>query len=86
MNWPEYEAQWSGAGSLTVWIPEDAVAACQAPATRKRGGQSSYSAIAIDTSLALRLVFHQPLRRIWRLLRSIADSLKIDIAISGHPH
>jgi len=29
----------------------------------KRGGQPIYSAIAIETSLALRLVFHQPLRQ-----------------------
>jgi hypothetical protein len=30
------------------------------------------------TSLALRLVFHQPLRQTEGLLRSIADVLKID--------
>ena len=57
-----------------------------APATGKRGGQPIYSAIAIETSLALRLVFHQPLRQTEGLLRSIADVLKIDIAIPITPH
>jgi hypothetical protein len=41
--------------SLTVGMTEEAVAAWQAPTTGKRGGQPIYSAIAIETSLALRL-------------------------------
>ena len=83
-NWPEYDAALVKRGSLTVWMTEEAIAAWQAPATGKRGVQPIYSAIAIETSLALRLVFHQPLRQTEGLLRSIADVLKIDIAIPGH--
>jgi hypothetical protein len=83
-NWPEYDAALVRRGSLTVWITEEAVAAWQAPATGNRGGQPIYLAIAIETSLALRLVFHQPLRQTEGLLRSIADVLKIDIAIPNH--
>jgi transposase len=40
--------------------------------------------IAIETGLALRLVFHQPLRQAEGMLRSIADALGIDIAIPDH--
>ena len=83
-NWPEYDAALVKRGSLTVWFTEEAVAAWQAPATGERGGQPIYSAIAIETSLALRLVFHQPLRQTEGLLRSIADVLEIDIAIPDH--
>jgi transposase len=83
-NWPEYDASLVRRGSLTIWITEEAIAAWQAPATGRRGGQLIYSAIAIETSLALRLVFHQPLRQTEGLLRSIADVLKIDIAIPDH--
>jgi hypothetical protein len=83
-NWPDYDAALIRRGSLTVWITEEAVAAWQAPATGKRGGQPIYSTIAIETSLALRLVFHQPLRQTEGLLRSIAAVLKIDIAIPDH--
>ena len=83
-NWPEYDAALVKRGSLTVWFTEEAVAAWQAPATGKRGGQPIYSAIAIETGLALRLVFHQPLRQTEGLLRSIADVLEIDIAIPDH--
>jgi hypothetical protein len=65
-------------------LTDDAIAAWQAPATGKRGRQPIYSSIAIETSLALRLVFHQPLRQTEGLLRSIAGVLKIDIPIPDH--
>ena len=57
------------------------MAAWRAPATGERGGQPIYSALAIETGLALRLVFHQPLRQTEGLLRSIADVLRVNIAI-----
>jgi hypothetical protein len=60
------------------------VAPWHAPATGERGGQPIYSAITVETGLALRLVFHQPLRQTEGLLRSIADVLGIAIAIPDH--
>jgi transposase len=83
-NWPEYDAALVQRGSITVWFTDEAVAAWHAPATGARGGQPIYSAIAIETGLALRLVFHQPLRQTEGLLRSIADVLGISIAIPDH--
>jgi Transposase DDE domain len=49
-----------------------------------RVGQPIHSSIAIETSLALRLVFHQPLRQTEGLPRSIVNVLEVDIAIP-HP-
>jgi hypothetical protein len=83
-NWPEYDAALVRRGSLAVWFTEEVVAAWHAPATRERGGQPIYSAIAIETALTLRLVSHQPLRQTEGLLRSIADVLGVDIAIPDH--
>ena len=80
-NWPEYDAALVRRGSLTVWFIEEAMAAWHALASRERGGQPIYSAIAIETGFALRLVFHQLLRQTEGLLRSIADLLRVDIAI-----
>jgi hypothetical protein len=80
-NWPEYDAALTRRGDLTVWFNEEAVAAWHAPATGERGGQPVYSSLAIETALALRLVFHQPLRQTEGLLRSIAEALQVDIAI-----
>ena len=65
-NWPDYDAALVRRGSLTLWVTEEALAAWHAPATGKRGGQPVYSDVAIETGLALRLVFHQPLRQTLR--------------------
>jgi DDE family transposase len=83
-NWPEYDAALIRRGAITVWFTAEAVAAWHAPATGARGGQPKYSAIAIETGLALRLVFHQPLRQTEGLFRSIAEVLSISIAIPDH--
>ena len=83
-NWPDYDAALVRRGELTVWLTEEAIASWYAPATGERGGQPIYSAIAIETALTLRLVFHQPLRQTEGLLRSIAALLGIDIAIPDH--
>jgi len=67
-----------------VWFTDEAIAEWRAPATGRRGGQLIYSALAIETALTIRLVFHQPLRQTEGLLRSIADVLGVDIAIPDH--
>jgi Transposase DDE domain len=83
-NWPDYDAALVQRGALTVWLTDQAIAVWRAPATGRRGGQPIYSALAIETALTLRLVFHQPLRQTEGLLRSIADALGVDIAIPDH--
>jgi hypothetical protein len=59
---------WSSVEAYQCGLTEEAITAWQAPATGKRGGQPIYSAIAIETSLALRLVLQQPLRQTEGLL------------------
>ncbi len=83
-NWPDYDAALVRRGAVTVWFTNEAIAEWRAPATGRRGGQPIYSALAIETALTIRLVFHQPLRQTEGLLRSIADVLDVDIAIPDH--
>jgi transposase len=83
-NWPDYDAALVRRGSLTLWVTEEALAAWHAPATGRRGGQTVYSDLAIETGLALRLVLHQPLRQTEGALRSIADLLGVEIRIPDH--
>jgi transposase len=75
---------WSGGGSLTVWVTEEALAAWHAPATGQRGGQAVYSDGAIETGLALRLVLHQPLRQTEGAMKSIVALMGVDLAIPDH--
>src|SRR3954466_9196978 len=62
-NWAEYDAALRARGSLTVWFTPEAVAAWRAEPRTSRGGQSSYSDLAIATTLTLQAVFRLALRQ-----------------------
>ena len=62
-NWQAYEAGLRQRGSLTIWFTDEAIAAWRAVPRTTPGGQARYSDLAIETSLILRAVFHQPLRQ-----------------------
>ena len=70
-NWAEYDAGLRARGSLTVWFTPKAVAAWRAEPRTSRGGQPSYSDLAITTALTLRAVFRLALRQTEGLVGSI---------------
>ena len=57
-NWPEYEAGLRNRGDLTVWLSDAALSAWRAPASGRPGGQRTYSDLAIEAALTIRMVFH----------------------------
>jgi hypothetical protein len=71
-------------GGLTIWISEQAIAAWRAPKTHKRGGPRSYSNLAIETGLTVRMVFHLGLRQTEGFLASLASLLDLAIDIPDH--
>ena len=50
-------------GDITIWLSQAAIAAWEPDGTGTRGAQRTYSDVAIETALTLRLLFHLPLRR-----------------------
>ncbi len=62
-NWAEYDAGLRARGSLTVWFTPEAIEAWRAEPRIGRGGQPSYSDLAIATALTLRAVFRLALRQ-----------------------
>ena len=70
-NWAEYDAGLRARGSLTVWFTPEAVAAWRAEPRTGRGGQPSYSALAVATALTLRAVFRLALRQTEGLIGSV---------------
>ena len=78
-NWREYDEALRARGSLTMWVTPEAIECWTALPRTTRGGQSSYSDLAIETSLMLRLVFGQPLRQTEGLMASIFDLLELDL-------
>ena len=83
-NWAEYDAGLRARGSLTVWFTPEAVAAWRAGPRTGRGGQPSYSALAIATSLTLRAVFRLALRQTEGLIGSILHLLGLALAVPDH--
>jgi hypothetical protein len=83
-NWAEYDAALRQRGSLTIWFSEAAVAAWRAEPRTTRGGQPSYSALAITTALTLRAVFRLALRQTEGLIGSILQLLGLDLAVPDH--
>jgi len=83
-NWHDYDASLRQRGSLTVWFTDEAIAAWQAEPRTTRGGQRTYSALAILTALALRAVFRLALRQTEGLVGSVIRLLGFDLAVPDH--
>src|SRR5919107_539184 len=83
-NWRDYEAGLRKRGSLTIWFSEDAVEAWRAAPRTTPGGQARYSDLAIETSLILRTVFHQPLRQTEGLVGSLLELMGLDLPVPDH--
>ena len=83
-NWAEYDAGLRARGSLTVWFTPEAVAAWAAAPRLTRGGQPTYSDLAIVTALTLRAVFRLALRQTEELIGSILQLLDLDLPVPDH--
>src|SRR4051794_30599803 len=83
-NWAEYDAALRARGSLTVWFTPEVVAAWTAEPRTSRGGQPSYSALAIATALTLRGVFRLALRQTEGLIGSVLQLLGLDLPVPDH--
>jgi hypothetical protein len=83
-NWRDSEAGLRKRGSLTIWFSDDAVEAWRAAPRTTPGGQARYSDLAIETSLILRTVFHQPLRQTEGLVGSRLELMGLDRPVPDH--
>ncbi len=83
-NWAEYDAALRARGSLIGWFTPEAVAAWAAAPRLSRGGQPTYSDLAIATALTLRAVFRLALRQTEGLIGSILQLLGLDLPVPDH--
>src|SRR3954452_5086665 len=83
-NWAVYDASLRARGSLTVWFTAEAMEAWRAEPRTSRGGQPSYSDLAITTALTLRAVFCLALRQTEGLIGSILQLLGLDLPVPDH--
>jgi hypothetical protein len=60
-NWPEYEVGLRNRGDLTVWLSDATLDAWRAPASGRPGGQRTYSDLAIEAALTIRMILDRPI-------------------------
>jgi hypothetical protein len=83
-NRREYEQSLRHRVDITLWITPEAIAAWRVPMTGKRGAQPIYADIAIETALALRLLFHLPLRQTEGFLGSVLKLMGLSLPCPDH--
>jgi hypothetical protein len=71
-NWSEYNESLRRRGDLTIWVGEDAQAQWSAARRKSRGGQRTYSELAITLCPTLRAIYGLALRQTQGLMRSVA--------------
>jgi hypothetical protein len=83
-NWADYDRGLVERGDIGLWISHDAVASWKPLLTGRRGAQRKFSDHAIETALALRLVFKLPLRPAEGNLRSVLSLMDLDLEAPDH--
>ena len=83
-NWADYEAGLQQRGSLTVWCTPQVVAAWYYQGPPQRGAQYTFSEVAIQTALTLRLLYHLPLRQTEGFVASVLALMGLDLRVPDH--
>ena len=83
-NWPAYDAGLKQRGSLTVWCGSDLAQTWYYQGPNQRGAQYTFSDVAIQTVLTLRLVYHLPLRQTEGFVASIWALMGLNLLVPDH--
>ena len=83
-NWSDYDQSLVKRGDITLWISSEAINSWIPSSSGRRGGQRKFSDHAIETALALRLVFQLPLRQTEGFLRSVLTLMGVDVDAPDH--
>lgn len=83
-NWASYDRALVRRGDVTAWVSPEAIASWEPAGVGTRGGQRTYSDLAIETALTLRLLFHLPFRQTEGFLRSLFGLMGLDLPAPDH--
>lgn len=83
-NWRAYDKALVSRGDLTIWFNEEAISAWEPKRSGARGRPQSYSMLAIETALVLRLVYGLPWRQTEGLLGSRIRLMGLQLGTPDH--
>mgnify|MGYP001260131058 CR=1 FL=1 len=81
-NWPAYTESLRQRGDVTVWLSPEVEALWRAERRKTRGGQPTYSDLAITVCLTLGMVYKPPLRQTEGFVRSLVKLMGVDICVA----
>jgi hypothetical protein len=76
-NWSEYNEGLKKRGALTLWISEEALKEWRYQGERRRGGQPTYSDLAIETCLTIGRVYHLAYRQTEGFVGSVFEQVHL---------
>ena len=80
-NWPAYNESLRQRGDVTIWLSGEVESGWRAERRKTRGGQPTYSDLAITVCLTLGMVYKQPLRQTEGFVRSLVKLMGVDICV-----
>ncbi|MFG6105995.1 IS5 family transposase [Leptothoe sp. EHU-05/26/07-4] len=84
-NWSEYNAALVKRGSLSLWISDEVIAAWEnTQKTGKPGASKTYSDLAIETLLTLKVIYGLALRQTIGFAGSIFELMGVSVALPVH--
>jgi len=83
-NWKKYNAALVARGSITVWISDDVKTGWLHQGPQQQGHPVVFSDAAIESALAIRSVYHLPLRQTEGFLLSIFDMLGVTLPVPDY--
>ena len=83
-NWAASDRALVCRGDITIWLSPAAIAAWDPDGAGPRGAQRTYSDLAIESALTLRLLFHLPLRQTAGFLPSLFVLMGLDLRSPDH--
>lgn len=83
-NWSQYNEGLKKRGSITLWISEEALREWRYQGEPRRGGQPTYSDLAIESCLTLRLLYHLPLRQTEGFVLSVFDLMHLALPVPDY--
>jgi hypothetical protein len=83
-NWAKYTQSLKNRGDIFVWIDKDADLGWVYSGKRRPGGKVIYSDKAIEMSLKIRSIYHQPLRQTQGLIEGIFRLMKVNVTVPDY--
>ena len=83
-NWPSYDRALVQRGDVTFWLSPEAVSAWRPEPSKRPGAPRRFSDLAIETAVAIRLVYGLPFRQAEGFLRSLLTLMATGLDAPDH--